>query len=147
MHRLDPSAVDPDALDALSGVLTEPDPVALTREGGPVVELPAPLVRLLVQAARLVAEGRTVALVAEDEAFTTQAAADFLGVSRQHLVDLLEDGAMPFHRVGTHRRVLFRDLVTYEKQRAGQRRAALSRLARDVDEAGLYDGAYTGDDT
>jgi excisionase family DNA binding protein len=147
MHRLDPSDLAPDALDALSGVLTEPDPVALTREGGPVVELPAPLVRLLVQAARLVAEGRTVALVAEDEAFTTQAAADFLGVSRQHLVDLLEDGAMPFHRVGTHRRVLFRDLVTYEKQRAGQRRAALSRLARDVDEAGLYDGAYTGDDT
>lgn len=52
-----------------------------------------------------------------DENFTTQAAANHLGVSRQHLVDLLEQGKMPFHRAGTHRRIAFKDLLEYEDKR------------------------------
>jgi hypothetical protein len=41
--------------------------------------------------------------------------------------------------------VLFKDLVAYDKRRSQKRRAALSRLANEVDEAGFYDGSYTGD--
>ncbi|ARA95154.1 excisionase [Rhodothermaceae bacterium RA] len=88
---------------------------------------------------------RTLVLIPEDETLTTQAAANYLGVSRQHLVNLLERGEIPFHKVGTHRRVYFRDLLTYEKRRDRNRHEALNRLMQAVDEAGLYDASYTGE--
>jgi excisionase family DNA binding protein len=84
-------------------------------------------------------------LVPEDETFTTQAAANYLGVSRQHLVDLMDRQEIPHHKVGTHRRVTFKDLLAYERKRDKNRREALDKLATDVNDAGLYDSAYTGD--
>lgn len=93
---------------------------------------------------QLMAEKRTVVLVPEDEECTTQAAANVLGVSRQHLVDLLERGEIPFHKVGTHRRVVFRDVLAYQKRRDKERSRALDKLMKDVSDAGLYDASYTG---
>ncbi len=143
-NRLDPSSISPEALDELSEVLAQPGRIALLDESGHGVDLPTPLSQHMARIVRLMAERRTVILIPEDETFTTQAAANYLGVSRQHLVDLLEDGKIPFHKVGTHRRVYFRDLLDYEKQRDRERKAALDDLMRKVDEAGLYDGSYTG---
>jgi excisionase family DNA binding protein len=71
------------------------------------------------------AEHRAIVMIPEDETFTTQAAANYLGVSRQHLVDLLEAGHISFHKVGSHRRVYFRDLLVFEKQRDTERRERL----------------------
>jgi excisionase family DNA binding protein len=59
-------------------------------------------------------------------------------VSRQHLVDLLEKGEIPHHKVGTHRRVTFKDLLVYEKKRDKTRRIAMDRLSEQVISAGLY---------
>ena len=85
-------------------------------------------------------------MLPEEETFTTQAAANYLGVSRQHLVDLLEEEKIPFHRVGTHRRVYFKDLLGFERQRDASRRKSLDKLMGDVDEAGFYDASHTGGD-
>jgi excisionase family DNA binding protein len=145
-NRLDPSDIAPEALEALSDMLARPGHVALIDDAGRRAELPAALFHHLVRIVRLMAERRTVALIPEDETFTTQAAADYLGVSRQHLVSLLEGGDIPFHKVGTHRRVTFRDLVQFEKRRDEARKAALDDLASAVDKAGLYDASYTGDE-
>jgi len=145
-NRLDPSDINPDALDALMEILQGSGPVVLARDEGQRVELPDPLFKYLMHVLRLMQQGRPIAMVPEDEECTTQAAADFLGVSRQHLVDLLEDGEIPFHKVGTHRRVKFHDLLDYRKRRDGDRRAALDRLSEEVSEAGLYEGSYTGDE-
>ncbi|NJK93005.1 MAG: helix-turn-helix domain-containing protein [Blastochloris sp.] len=68
----------------------------------------------------------------------TQAAANYLGMSRQFLVNLLEKGEIPFRKVGTHRRVAFRDLLAYEKKRDKKRRESMDRLTTDVMKAGLY---------
>ena len=78
--------------------------------------------------------------------FTTQAAADFLGVSRQHLVDLLEQGELPFHKAGSHRRVYFKDLRAYAEQRDQARRKTLDEVFDKVTEAGKYDTGYKGDE-
>lgn len=145
-NRLDPSSIGPEVLKDLSDVLTEPGQAALIDGEGRRVELPAALFDHLVHLVRLMAEQRTILLVPEDEECTTQAAADILGVSRQHFVDMLEDEKIPFHKVGTHRRVKFRDVVAYQKKRDGERRAALDKLAKEVSDAGLYDASYTGDE-
>lgn len=145
-NRLHPSDVDPDALDALMDMFQESGRVALASDEGQRVELPTPLFKYLMHILRLMQEGRPIAMVPEDEEYTTQAAADFLGISRQHLVDLLEDGKIPFYKVGTHRRVKFHHLLDYRKQRDGERRTALDRLSEEVSDAGLYEGSYTGDE-
>ena len=78
----------------------------------------------------------------KNETFTTQASANFLGVSRQHLVDLIENGAISFHKVGSHRRIYFKDLKTYAASRDKQRGEALDQLFGEIDKAGKYSSDY-----
>lgn len=85
-------------------------------------------------------------LMPEDETFTTQAAANFLGMSRQHLVDLLEGGQIPHHKVGSHRRIFFQDLRAYSAKRDLARRNMMDELFDRVNDSGKYDTSYTGDD-
>jgi excisionase family DNA binding protein len=108
--------------------------------------LPEPVFQVLVKVLQEMRHGRAVVLMPEEETFTTQAAANYLGMSRQFFVTLLESGQIPFHRVGTHRRVSFKDLGDYAKGRDAERREAMSGLRRKVKCAGLYDASYTGED-
>jgi len=145
-NRLDPSLIPEEELAELAKVFAKPDHVALIDAQGNRTHLPAALFEHFARIVRLMSEKKAVVLVPEDEAFTTQAAANYLGVSRQHLVDLLEQKEIPHHKVGTHRRVTFKDLLAYERRRDKTRREALDKLAAEADAAGLYDSDYTGDE-
>lgn len=100
--------------------------------------LPAPLLEVLGEILRHYRNGRAVVVVPETQELTTQQAADLLGVSRPYLVRLLDEGKIPFHSVGTHRRILFADLMQYKKLRDQQRSELLSQIAREAYEAGFY---------
>lgn len=106
---------------------------------GERLELPDVVYRLLKDIVRNMQLGRAMVLVPENQQLTTQRAADLLGVSRPHLIKLLEAGDLPYHRAGSHRRIYFRDLVHYQKRRDGERKAALDSIAREAYESGLYD--------
>ena len=67
------------------------------------------------------------------------ALAKLLNVSRPHLVKLLEEGAIPFSRVGTHRRIRFQDVMEYRAARTAESEAALQALA---DQAQEHDMGY-----
>ena len=104
---------------------------------GETVTIPTSAFRLLVMILAEMASGNAVRLIPHHAELTTQEAAELLNVSRPYLVRLLDDGHMPFHRVGTHRRVLFRDVMTYKTEHRIARRAALDELARLDQELGL----------
>jgi excisionase family DNA binding protein len=144
-NRLDPSLIPEDELAELAKVFAKPDHVALIDAQGNRTHLPEALFAHFARIVRLMSERKAIVLVPEDEAFTTQAAANYLGVSRQHLVDLLEAKKIPHHKVGSHRRVTFKDLLTYERTRDATRREALDKLAAAAEAAGVYDSDYTGE--
>jgi excisionase family DNA binding protein len=77
-----------------------------------------------------------------DKVISTQEAADYLSVSRQHVVDLMDDGKIPAFKVGSHRRLYYQNVVLFAKNRDSARRDSLDRLFDSVAEAGLYDASY-----
>ncbi len=98
------------------------------------ITLPAPAVRLLVELLSELAEGNAVTLVPIHTELSTQQAADLIGVSRPFLVKLMEEGKLPFRKVGTHRRILFKDLMAYKRQIDKKRLEMLDELAAQAQE-------------
>lgn len=78
---------------------------------------------------RLIASGKGFRVIPVNAQLTTQEAADLLNVSRPFLIKLLEDNAIPFTKVGRHRRVSAEALLTYKTQRDAKRATALAELA------------------
>ena len=76
------------------------------------------------------------ALVGENEngnaekLLSTQQVADALGVSRPFVVKLIDEGALPAQRVGTHRRVRADDLESWKAENRRQRLRVLSELSQ-----------------
>ncbi|WP_329684185.1 excisionase family DNA-binding protein [Longimicrobium sp.] len=105
---------------------------------GEVEALPRDVARLVASLLEEVAQGNTVALVTEAEEVTTSVAAEFLGVSRPHVVKLIEAGFLPCRMAGSHRRVRLTDLVGY-KRVVDRRHTFLDALMAETEELGLYD--------
>lgn len=139
--RLDASLLDPAQLNRLADLVIREDRPALIGREGVRIDLPDPIFHLLVRVIQTMREGRAIILLPEDETYTTQAAADFLGMSRQFLVQLLDKGEIPFHYVGTHHRIYLKDLLAYQKKRDLARHQKLNQLFTDVEAAGVYDKA------
>jgi 3,4-dihydroxy 2-butanone 4-phosphate synthase/GTP cyclohydrolase II len=90
--------------------------------------LPDPAFRLLLEILNQMARGHVVTVSAIEAELTTQQAAELLGVSRPHLVKLLEQGALPFRKVGAHRRVKFTDLAAYRSGGASNKNEPFMKL-------------------
>lgn len=101
--------------------------------------VPTMALQLLSRILKDLGEGRPVQIVPIAAEMTTQAAAELLGCSRPHVVKLLEQGRIPFTKIGKHRRVRYEDVMKYRKAMKEAQRQLLKDMMRDDEEAGLYD--------
>lgn len=106
-------------------------PALLVSPEGKQFPLPKPVYRVLTAVLREMAKGNAVAVVPVHHELTTQEAADLLNVSRPFLITLLGREEIPYHLVGTHRRIRFEDLMNYRQRRDEVRSAALTELAAE----------------
>ena len=93
--------------------------------------------------------GHSVTILQNKHQLTTVEASKILGMSRQYLIQLLEKGTIPFHLVGTHRRMYVRDVLAYKAKRDIARRKTLDDLTKHEFSAGNYgkvpDDFHTGE--
>lgn len=91
--------------------------------------VPRAVAVMLAQVLGFLANGQGVQIMPDHAMLTTQQAADMLNVSRPYLIGLLEAGAIPYTKVGTHRRIAFKDVLDYQRQDSHHRRQVLDELA------------------
>ncbi|NJL55112.1 helix-turn-helix domain-containing protein [bacterium] len=104
------------------------------------IELPAGAVTLLLDILGAMASGQGVTLIPEDAELTTVQASDILHVSRPFLIKLLDEGQIPYRRVGKHRRIRMEDIMNYKRSIDQQREAVLDQLVADAQEQDMgYD--------
>jgi len=105
--------------------------------GGDPVSIPAAAFRLLVTILAQMASGNAVRLLPQQAELTTQEAATLLNMSRPYVVRLLDEGRIPSHRTGTHRRVMLNDVLAFKAVHSRARSDALDRLSDLDQELGL----------
>lgn len=105
---------------------------------GTQIELPPNILQALQFVVHHMKRGDAISLVPMTKMLTTNQAADILNVSRPYLVKLLNEGAIPFTKTGTHHRLRVRDVLEYKQRRDRAMLDALNDLAHEAQEAGNY---------
>lgn len=142
LKRMEPVAPSPadakaagEAVRRLNRLVQADQSLRLAPEAdGVPVELPPVAVALLMRLLKDLAAGNAVTLIPIHAELTTQMAADLLGVSRPFVIKLIDENRLPHHMAGTHRRILFKDLMAYKRAMDAARDTALQELADDSQE-------------
>lgn len=145
--RIQPEEVESTDLELLAeqfAVSSTEDPAGerprLVGPTGVTVELPHELYDLLAEVVRQLRDGNGITVISHAAELTTVQAADMLNMSRPHLIKLIEAGDIPFHKIGTHRRLRLTDVLAYQEQTSAHRHAAMTEL---VDEFESHDLAHS----
>jgi len=147
-ERLVPPEMTPEQLEMLSAAermlmesldRSRAATITIESDDGAVspIAVPAPVLRVLAQTLGMMARGQTITLVPEQQELSTVEAANFLNVSRPFVIKEIQQGRLPHRMVGTHRRVLFSDLVSYAKKMREGQQSALDQMAANERELGL----------
>ncbi|UCH26304.1 MAG: helix-turn-helix domain-containing protein [Trueperaceae bacterium] len=99
-------------------------------------ELADLLITILRASSRQLAEGHKLAILGLEQELSSQAAADLLGVSRQHLVSLMDSGELAHRKVGKHRRITLSDVLRFARETQRQREVA-SALVEEAQALGM----------
>jgi excisionase family DNA binding protein len=135
----DPEAAGRAAVTLAHALQELPGQVVLhfVTQSGQDVAVPVRAARMLMSILEELAQGHTVALTSREEEVSTREAAELLGVSRPHVVKLIDVGVIPHRMAGTHRRVLLQDVLEYKRSQ-DERHSILDALADEAQAFGLY---------
>src|SRR5664280_2107844 len=102
------------------------------------VELPRPLVEVLVAAAESFDDGDTIAVVSEEAEVSPAQASKLLGVSRQYVDRLVAKGMLPARKLpnSSYRKIPVRSVLAY-REASERKRAGIRRIVDDATAAGL----------
>ena len=110
----------------------KPSVAKLIAPDGTELELPPSMYEVLGQAVLQLAAGLAVVIVPVGMQLSTQRAADLLGVSRPHVVKLLDSDEIPHTKIGKHRRVLLNDVIAYRDRQAARTSVAARRTRQAI---------------
>jgi len=96
------------------------------------VVIPAVAARLFEEILIQLSEGNVASILPIQKELTTQQAAELLNVSRPYLISLVDQGKIPYRKVGTHRRIYAKDILAFKKNDEQQRSSALDELVREA---------------
>lgn len=103
------------------------------------IVVPLRALKLFGSILKAMSEGKPISIVPLATEVTTQKAAEILGCSRPHLLKLLEEGKIPFVKIGKHRRILFEDVMEFKKQMKAEQKKHLIDMMNSDEELGIYD--------
>jgi excisionase family DNA binding protein len=101
------------------------------------VTLPKGAVQFLVHMLTEMAQGNAVTLMPIHAQLTTQQAARIVGVSRPFIIKEMQAGRIRYQTVGTHRRILFKDLMAYKQECINRHNKAMNELVQEAQELGF----------
>jgi excisionase family DNA binding protein len=128
-----------DALATLIEHISSEQPEIEIEETREKIKIPLSALILLSDILKAMSQGKLVSIVPIAAEVTTQAAAEFIGCSRPHVVKLLEEGEIAYTKVGKHRRIKFDDILKYKKQMKEQQKKHIIDIMNADEEDGLYD--------
>lgn len=114
--------------------------LTLARDTGEKIEttVPSKALRLVASLLHEMARGIPVSVISVDTELTTRQAALVLQVSRPYLIKLLETGQLPYHKVGTHRRIRFEDVLAFQQHERARRHGVMQDLVAETERLDLY---------
>lgn len=115
----------------------------ISTSNGESIALPNSVTDIFRTVINVIAQGKGISLIPVAEEVTTTQGAEILNISRPYLMRLIENGEIPYHQVGTHKRINLQDLLEYKKIRDTKRKKGLQKLTELSQELGLYDIDYS----
>jgi excisionase family DNA binding protein len=151
-HPRDPVAAPPadrEIIAALQRLLTDESAagVRIAKDGAESLAMPPSVLGILRRVVDLLSRDRAVIVESVGKELSISEAAEILGFSRAYLVQLLDEGAMPYSEVGGARRIGLDDVLAYASAFRDRRRAALAELVRLSEEMALYDLDFPPEET
>jgi excisionase family DNA binding protein len=125
-------------LHAVRSLVGDPAAQVKVSVGSETIELPAPLVRVLLAAADVLEDGDAVVLVNEEAEVSPAEAAKLLGVSRQYVDRLIASEVLPSRRLprSSYRKVPVRAVLAHRTDR-DRKRAGIRAVVESAADAGL----------
>lgn len=139
---LGPHSISATEMDVLLRLASGEARAYIHDASGSQVDFPENLISVLATVVKAMHQDDELLLLSRHRVMTTQEAADFVGVSRQYMVRLMDSGVIPCDRTGKHRRARLSNVVAYQQVRAATRKAAMDSMTDMMVEAGVYDHFY-----